>query len=78
MNDKQLHQQKAQAWLDEWKAEVEKLEVKASRANADVQLEMNQQTRVLERIRPSSRSLQRLVKTRGSRSRRALSLLATH
>ena len=49
MNDKQLYQQKMQARLDEWKAEVDKLKAKASGASADVQLDLNQQIRVLER-----------------------------
>ena len=49
MNDKELYQQKMQARLDEWKAEVDRLKAKASGASADVQLDMNKQIRVLER-----------------------------
>lgn len=49
MNDKELYQQKMQARLDEWKAEVDKLKAKASGASADVQLDMNKQIKVLER-----------------------------
>jgi flagellar biosynthesis chaperone FliJ len=48
MNDKELYQQKMQARLDEWKAEVDKLKAKGSGASADVQLDMNKQIRVLE------------------------------
>ncbi|MGB5365094.1 MAG: hypothetical protein WBM75_00550 [Polyangiales bacterium] len=49
MNDKELYQQKMQARLDEWKAQVDKLKAKASGASADAQLDMNKQIRVLER-----------------------------
>lgn len=49
MNDRQLYQQKMQARLDEWKADLDKLKAKASGASADVQLDMNQQISVLER-----------------------------
>lgn len=48
MNDKELYQQKKQAQLDEWQAEVDKLKAKASEASADVQLELKKQIEVLE------------------------------
>ncbi len=48
MSDKELYQQKRQAQLDGWQAEVDKLKAKASAASADVQLEMNRQIRALE------------------------------
>jgi predicted nucleic acid-binding Zn-ribbon protein len=48
MNDKELYQQKKQAQLDEWKAEVDKLKARASQASADAQLEMNKQIDALE------------------------------
>ncbi|KHE91831.1 MAG: hypothetical protein K8F52_03055 [Candidatus Scalindua rubra] len=48
MDDKELYQQKKQAQLDEWKAEIDKLKAKASGASADVQLEMNKQSRRLK------------------------------
>jgi len=48
MNEKELYQQKKQAQLDEWKAEVDKLKAKASGASADAQLELNKQTEALE------------------------------
>ncbi len=49
MNDKELYQQKMQARLDEWKAEVDKLKAKSSGASADAQLDINRQIRALER-----------------------------
>lgn len=48
MDDKALYQKKQQAQLDEYKAEIEKLKAKASKASADVQLEVNKQIRALE------------------------------
>jgi predicted nucleic acid-binding Zn-ribbon protein len=48
MNDKKLYQQKKQAQLDEWKAEVDKLKAKASGASADMQIELNEQIEALE------------------------------
>ena len=48
MNDKELFQQKQQAQLDTWKAEVDKLKAKASEASADAQLELNKQIEALE------------------------------
>lgn len=49
MNDKELYLQKLQARIDAWKADVDKLKAKASGASADVQLDMNQQIKELER-----------------------------
>lgn len=48
MNEKELYQQKKQAQLNEWKAEVDKLKAKASGASADAQLELNKQIEALE------------------------------
>lgn len=48
MSEKDLYQQKKQAQLDEWKAEVDKLKAKASEASADAQLELNKQIEALE------------------------------
>ena len=48
MNKKELYQQKKQAQLDEWKAEVDKLKAKASGGNADAQLALNKQIDALE------------------------------
>lgn len=49
MNDKELYLQKLQARIDAWKADVDKLKAKASGASADVQLDINQQVKELER-----------------------------
>lgn len=48
MNEKELYQQKRQAQLDEWRAEVDKLKAKASGASADAQLELNREIEALE------------------------------
>lgn len=48
MNEKELYQQKKQAQLDEWKADVDKLKAKASGVSADTQLELNKQVEALE------------------------------
>jgi len=48
MSDKELYQQKLQAQLDEWKAEVDKLQAKASEASAAAQLEINEHISALE------------------------------
>jgi len=48
MMDKELYQRKMQAQLDEWKADVDKLRARASRASADTQLKMNEQINALD------------------------------
>ena len=48
MSDRKLYQQKLQAQLDQWKAELDKLKAKASAASADAQLEMNKHITALE------------------------------
>lgn len=48
MNDQQLHAQKYQAQLDEWKADIDKLKAKAKGAKADAQIEMNKMIEGLE------------------------------
>ena len=48
MSEKELYQQKKQAQLDEWKAEVDKLKAKASGASADAQLELHKQIEARE------------------------------
>jgi septal ring factor EnvC (AmiA/AmiB activator) len=48
MTEKELYQQKKQAQLDEWKAEVAKLKAKAAGANADAQLKLKKQIKSLE------------------------------
>jgi hypothetical protein len=49
MDEKELYRQKAQAQLDEWKADVAKLKAKASGAKADTQIAINKQVGALER-----------------------------
>jgi hypothetical protein len=46
--DKTLYQQKKQAQIDEWKAEVQKLKAKASGASADAQIALHKQVETLE------------------------------
>lgn len=48
VNEKELYQQKKQAQLDVWKAEVFKLKAKASGASADAQLDMIRHIKALE------------------------------
>jgi len=48
MTEKELYQQKKQAQLDEWKAEIEKLTAKAAGAGAEAQLELNKQIEALK------------------------------
>ncbi len=48
MNDKEIHRQKYQAQLDEWKAEVAKLKARAAGAKADAQIEMNKHLKELD------------------------------
>ncbi len=48
MNEKELYQQKKQARLDEWKAEVDKLKAKAEGASADAQLELKKEIKAVE------------------------------
>ncbi len=48
MDEKQLYEQKLQAQLDEWKADIDKLKAKADGARADAQLELKRQIDELE------------------------------
>ena len=48
MTDRELHKQKLQAQLDEWKADIAKLRARAAGATADAQLTMNKQVGALE------------------------------
>ncbi len=49
MNDRKLYQQKKEAQLNEWQADIDKIKAKTSMASADVQIEMNKQIDVLEK-----------------------------
>jgi flagellar biosynthesis chaperone FliJ len=63
MNEKDLYQQKMQAQLDEWMAKVSVLKARASKASADVQLEMNRQIKTLENLIEDGKSkLSKLAK----------------
>lgn len=48
MNERELYRKKMQAQLDEWKADLDKLKAKASRASADAQLKLNKELNKLE------------------------------
>jgi len=48
MSDKALYQQKKEAQLAVWKAEIDKLKAKSSMASADAQIAMNKQIEKLE------------------------------
>ena len=48
MDDRKMFLREKQSQLDEWKAEVDKLKAKASRASADTQKELNRQIETLE------------------------------
>lgn len=48
MNERQLYQQKWQAQLDQWQADVNKFKAKASGSSADAQLRLNEQIKVIE------------------------------
>ena len=49
MNNNELHRPKYLAQMDEWKADIAKLKLKASRAKEDVQLAINMEVAALER-----------------------------
>jgi len=49
MNEKELHERKLQAQLDEWQAEVERLRAQATSASADAQLTLNERIEALQR-----------------------------
>ncbi len=48
MDEQEIYQQKHEAQMDEWEAELEKLKARASRASADAQLELSQRIGQLE------------------------------
>jgi len=48
VSDKELYQQKMQAQLDAWKAEVDKLKARASGLSADARLEMGKHIETLD------------------------------
>lgn len=48
MSEKKLYQEKKQAQLDEWRAEIEKFKAMASRTSAEKKLELNNQIKQME------------------------------
>lgn len=61
MKNKKLYQQKKQAQLDEWSAEIDKLKAKASALSADTQLKANKQIKGLkDKIDESKKKLAEL------------------
>ena len=54
MSMKQAYQEKLQARLDEWSAEIEKLEAKVSEAQADSKIEYEKQLRELREHRDAA------------------------
>lgn len=48
MTDKEAYEQKIQAKLDEWTADVDKLKARAASTGADAQIELNKQIAALE------------------------------
>ncbi|MDP3587884.1 MAG: hypothetical protein Q8R58_07525 [Sulfuricurvum sp.] len=49
MSDRKLYQQKKEAQLNEWQADIDKLKAKTAMASADAQIEMNKQIDLLEK-----------------------------
>lgn len=63
MNEKELYRQKTQAQFDKWQAELDILKARASNADADVKLELNQRIKELERqIEDGQEKLEELAK----------------
>ncbi len=66
MDEKKLYEQKLQAQLDEWRAEIDKLKAKANSASADAQLELSRQIEDLEvRLEEGSNRLSELSQASG-------------
>lgn len=66
MSDKELYRQKMQAYLDEWKAELEKLKARASRADAETRMKMKDDIAELEkRLEAGRAKLSELEKAGG-------------
>lgn len=55
MNMKKSYQQKLQAHLDEWSAEIDKLKARADKADADVKLEYYEQIEGLREKQDAAR-----------------------
>ncbi len=62
MSEKKFYQQKMQAQLDEWRAELDKLKAKAKSAQADAQQDMHKQIDALEeQVADANRKLNELA-----------------
>lgn len=62
MGTKEIYQQQMQAKLDEWNAEIAKLEAKARQASAESQLEFEKQKSLLEaNMKVVSENLEKLT-----------------
>jgi chromosome segregation ATPase len=66
MSDKSAYEQKVAAKLDEWGAEIDKLKAKASSAQADKKIELQQQIDKLESQRDEARNKLDELKASGS------------
>lgn len=51
MEDKSAYEQKQQARLDEWAAEIEKLKAKAKRADAEAKIKLDEEIKEAEAMR---------------------------
>ncbi len=66
MNDKELYQQKKQAQLDVYKADIDKLQAQASMMSADAQIKINEHIRTLkEKLSEGDSKLSELTKATG-------------
>jgi len=64
MNEKDLYQQKLEAQLNEWQADIDKLKAKMAGASVGAKLELNQHINVLEsKIGEGNTKLEELSKT---------------
>jgi hypothetical protein len=55
MSEKQAYRQKIDAKMEEWNAEIDRLEARADRAGADVQLEYYEQIKRLRALQEEAR-----------------------
>jgi hypothetical protein len=55
MSNKDAYQQKLEAKLDEWRAEIDKLRAKGRQADADAQIQLDRQVEDLEKRQEAAR-----------------------
>jgi len=65
MGIKEAYEQKLQAQLDEWKADIDKLKAKANEADADAQIEYYNQIDKLRAMQEAARNKLAELKTSG-------------